>query len=60
MDDSTRLERAVALELGRSWLAVCIQIWVCKLYGVSEGMKLEIEYATTAGIPTHEVKLEDE
>lgn len=56
LDDWDPLEREIGMAAGRRLLLHCDEIWVGQKYGISEGMKAEIELATKAGIP---VKLFD-
>ena len=49
LDDDNSLERNIALELCKNLLKRCDAVLVGKKYGVSQGMKLEIELARKLG-----------
>lgn len=50
LNDSDPDERDLGMQLGRSWLKQCDELWVIG-YRVSEGMKAEIVMAKKLGIP---------
>lgn len=45
LDDSDEDERALGIESGMELLRHCDEVWVFDFDGISEGMKMEIEYA---------------
>ena len=59
LDDRDPLERELGMTAGRRLLLHCDEIWVGQKYGISEGMRAEIELATEAGIPVKIVKTYD-
>ena len=59
LDDRDPLEREIGMAAGRRLLLHCDEIWVGQKYGISEGMKAEIELATKAGIPVKIVNTYD-
>jgi hypothetical protein len=50
LDEDKRLERRLGLDAGLAYLETCDVLVVCDRYGVSEGMKLEVEYAQKCGV----------
>lgn len=59
LDDRDPLEREIGMAAGRRILLHCDEIWVGRKYGISEGMRAEIELATEAGIPVKIVNTYD-
>jgi hypothetical protein len=51
LDEDKAVERKLGLDAGMKFLEACDLLVIGDKYGVSEGMKLEIEYAHTLGIP---------
>ena len=49
LDDDNITERKIAMELCQELIKKCDAVWVGKKYGISQGMKLEIELARKLG-----------
>lgn len=50
LDDRDPLEKEIGMAAGRRLLLHCDEIWIGPKYGISEGMRAEIELATESGI----------
>ena len=50
LDDNDPTERALGIEVGKAFLASCDEVWQWGAT-VSEGMALELDYASKLGIP---------
>lgn len=50
LDDSNAEAREQGMSVGLEFLMSCDVIWVCGKYGISEGMRKEIEMAQNFGI----------
>lgn len=51
LSDHNESERKLGIDMGLELLQTCDEIWVFDFNGVSEGMQLEIDYATKRQIP---------
>lgn len=51
LKDDSLLERQLGMDMGLHWLAESDELWVFKHYGVSQGMKVEIDMAKRLSIP---------
>jgi hypothetical protein len=57
LDDSNEIERAQGIRAGLAFLFVCQELWFGSDFGITEGMKEEIEHARYgAGIPVKEIR----
>lgn len=50
LDDRIKKDREIGMSVGQSLLAMCDEIWVFHDLGISEGMAIEIEMASSLGI----------
>lgn len=60
LNDSDPYERKKGMDFGLEFLEKCDEVWVYAENGISQGMKKEIELASSLGIPVIFVDLEAE
>jgi hypothetical protein len=56
LDDENEEEREIGMALARGLIKKCDVVIVGKKYGISDGMKSEIEYAEKIGVGIHFLK----
>jgi hypothetical protein len=49
LDDSNEIERALGIASGLEFIGACDEFWSYEVFGVTEGMKREMEHARSLG-----------